>query len=120
MHEYGHYMQSQDLGYSYLFVIGIPSLNSALTSSTDYEHRQHWAEKWADDNALKKFGDKFRPEWEDYHGDRNDNPYYWKNRNFDDSFKMPIVKKDFYFEHLKRIFSSKNDKKVRDKNKDKY
>ena len=34
MHEYGHYLQSQDYGWSYLFDIGIPSLLSASRSKT--------------------------------------------------------------------------------------
>jgi hypothetical protein len=34
MHEYGHYLQSQDLGLSYLFDIGIPSMISAFDPET--------------------------------------------------------------------------------------
>ncbi len=49
-HEYGHYVQSQIFGLSYLFAVGIPSLHSAATS-TEEEHHNRWYEKQANKYA---------------------------------------------------------------------
>jgi hypothetical protein len=51
-HEYGHYLQSQILGLSYLFVAAAPSLWSATTH--DYnDHNHFWTERWANRLAYK-------------------------------------------------------------------
>lgn len=47
-HEFGHTIQSRYLGPLYLFVIGLPSVISALTI---YHERMPW-ERWADKLAL--------------------------------------------------------------------
>ena len=58
MHEYGHTIQSQLYGSSYLFAIGIPSLISAARSQEipndpinaythDYFVTEYWANRWA-------------------------------------------------------------------------
>ncbi len=41
MHEYGHYIQSQKLGFSYLFKVGIPSLKS-FNKDPDNHHNQSY------------------------------------------------------------------------------
>jgi hypothetical protein len=46
-HEYGHYLQSQDVGWVYLFKYGLPSLYSVMTSTYD-EHKLYWTETDAD------------------------------------------------------------------------
>jgi len=66
MHEYGHTIQSQMLGLSYLFIIGIPSLISAANnkeiendpysaSTHDYFFSETWANRLAA-NFFKNFG----------------------------------------------------------------
>ncbi|MFI3240183.1 MAG: RHS repeat-associated core domain-containing protein [Bacteroidales bacterium] len=71
MHEYGHYLQSQDYGLSYLFYIGVPSLISAGTSkeviipekcrTTTYKLR--WYERDANKRAANYWGYTVE-EWE--------------------------------------------------------
>ena len=49
-HEYGHYLQSQRSGYTYLFKYAIPSLVSAASNSY-WGHNAHWTEQDANIRA---------------------------------------------------------------------
>jgi hypothetical protein len=66
MHEYGHYLQSQEMGWNYLFEVGIPSIKSALKSKvisgTDIHnpygittHNVSWYERDANRRASQYF-----------------------------------------------------------------
>lgn len=63
MHEYGHYMQSQEYGYGYLFSVGIPSLwdlspfghGKEFFTSDATKHRYRWFERYANEKAVKHF-----------------------------------------------------------------
>ena len=69
MHEYGHYVQSQIFGLSYLFAVGLPSLHSALTSTPEEHHRRRY-ERQANRYASRYFRRNFGVEW-----DENENPF---------------------------------------------
>ncbi|MDH6307235.1 hypothetical protein M2451_004169 [Dysgonomonas sp. PFB1-18] len=71
MHEYGHYIQSQQYGWGYLFSIGINSISSAKhskylshvvdTDGTYYTrstHSLYWTETSANKKAAEYFGKK--------------------------------------------------------------
>ena len=60
MHEYGHYIQSQKLGLSYIFVVGIPSFASELFTDS---HKTFWTEIDANKRAAKYFS-KYGINWE--------------------------------------------------------
>jgi hypothetical protein len=45
MHEYGHYIQSQEMGWAFLPKVGIPSLLSAKRSKENYAYREYQGEK---------------------------------------------------------------------------
>ncbi|MDR1552838.1 MAG: RHS repeat-associated core domain-containing protein [Prevotellaceae bacterium] len=46
MHEYGHYIQSQEMGWGYLFEVGLPSFFSAMNSKKNYAYRKYsWGGK---------------------------------------------------------------------------
>jgi hypothetical protein len=45
MHEYGHYLQSQSMGWAYLFKVGLPSFFSAKNSRENYAYREYLGEK---------------------------------------------------------------------------
>ncbi len=51
-HEYGHYLQSQEFGLSYMNRFALPSLFSAMG---DGDHRQHFAEQDANSRAFTYF-----------------------------------------------------------------
>ncbi|MBQ6194329.1 MAG: VCBS repeat-containing protein [Prevotella sp.] len=71
MHEYGHYLQSQEYGWGYLFSVGIPSLKSAIRDHNWFaeiedktrtenrfvvsKHMTHWFEISANRKAAKYF-----------------------------------------------------------------
>lgn len=79
MHEYGHYIQSQEYGWGYLFSVGIPSLVSAgITNKgkrvtitelninkpiTISKHRTRWYERKANKKARDYFVNKYGVEW---------------------------------------------------------
>jgi len=94
MHEYGHTIDSRNYGLSYLFAIGIPSLDSAngsesLSGPPFSTHRGYWTEKRANYFAKKYFGKyygvdwnmNYHPSWYPYEGewkkDANGNRYYY-------------------------------------------
>ena len=55
-HEYGHYLQSQAMGWSYLSKVGIPSIISAKHDGTDgYKHDYHPVEQDANSRAIEYF-----------------------------------------------------------------
>ena len=65
MHEYGHYLQSQNYGWGYLFSVGIPSVWSAYQNrknQTD-KHRFKWFEKNANKKAKEYFENKYNIDW---------------------------------------------------------
>lgn len=76
MHEYGHYLQSQDYGWGYLTTVGIPSLfsarNSKVISTPPFTtHRSNWMEKSANRKANSYFKKQYDKSWDDsffYHG----------------------------------------------------
>lgn len=64
MHEYGHYLQSQDYRLGYLFSVGVPSLISAMNSDVLDEppfstHRLSWMERSANRKAKEYFGENY-------------------------------------------------------------
>lgn len=53
-HEYGHYLQSQKMGFAYYFAIGIPSAVAALKKSTS-DYHEYYTEQDANIRAFKYF-----------------------------------------------------------------
>ena len=71
MHEYGHTLDSRLFGISYLFVIGIPSIISAVNSTLLEDggvttHDFRWYEMRANRHAAKYFKKYFGVDWEKY------------------------------------------------------
>lgn len=81
MHEYGHYIDSQRFGPTYLFAIGLPSAISALRESGGnspegfwtYDHSYYWAETRANKNAAEYFGKYYGVNW-------NNDKYLYKSK----------------------------------------
>ncbi|MDO4880739.1 MAG: hypothetical protein Q3983_05615 [Capnocytophaga sp.] len=80
MHEYGHYIDSQKFGVTYLLNIGIPSLISAMDNTREdngiYSHNYRWYERNANKNAERYFNK--------HYGNRiiwNENRYPIRRRN---------------------------------------
>ena len=52
-HEYGHCLQSEQLGPLYLFVVGLPSITMNIMSRlgvlNDENYYKRWPENWADE-----------------------------------------------------------------------
>jgi RHS repeat-associated protein len=70
MHEYGHYLQSQDYGWGYLFSV---ALRSADTVGNPEEHRTKWYEMNPNKRAERYFRSKYKKYgiiW------KPDDPYY--------------------------------------------
>ena len=70
MHEYGHYLQSQQLGLHYLVYIGIPSLISAATAQKQKNppfstHSKMWFEKSANRKAKDYFSKNYNVIWDE-------------------------------------------------------
>ena len=78
MHEYGHYLQSQEYGPAYLFNVGIPSLINTKkyenTKVTVFEKNLNgyaevgkvktmWFERRANKKAAKYFRDDYGDKW---------------------------------------------------------
>ncbi|NWO28349.1 hypothetical protein HW279_00090 [Capnocytophaga sp. oral taxon 903] len=63
MHEYGHYIDSQRMGLTYLINVGIPSLATANSST----HKEDWYEMNANKNAERYFRKHYgnRVIWDD-------------------------------------------------------
>ena len=73
MHEYGHTIQSQIWGISYLLVVGLPSLISASKSKQidgdpygAYTHDYFYTETWANRLASWYFGGNYGYTWNEY------------------------------------------------------
>ncbi|WP_298900882.1 RHS repeat-associated core domain-containing protein [uncultured Psychroserpens sp.] len=66
MHEYGHYVQSQIFGLSYLFAVGIPSVISAAGNGN---HDERWYERQANRYASRYFRRHFNVDWSDFEDD---------------------------------------------------
>ena len=81
MHEYGHYLQSQEYGLGYLFSVGVPSLISAMNSKRMNEppfstHSLSWMERSANRKAKEYFGDNYGVDWnQHYHPYNKFTPY---------------------------------------------
>ena len=69
MHEYGHYIDSQRMGLTYLFNVGIPSIFSAMSNKKAdnglYMHNYRWYEMNANKNAERYFNKHYgnRVDW---------------------------------------------------------
>lgn len=69
LHEYGHYLQSQEYGWGYLFNVGLPSLFSAKKSKPidGYAplttHKLKWYERHANEKASDYFVKKDGADW---------------------------------------------------------
>lgn len=70
MHEYGHTIDSRRFGFLYLFVIGIPSLISAIRAHQVENqpqgvssHYYFWCERRANRNAANYFSKYFSVDW---------------------------------------------------------
>ena len=75
VHEYGHYIQSQELGFKYLSVVGIPSLQSAIIGTLKNDastHRTRWFEVDANRKAAEYFDKYYGSGREDYDPDSKD------------------------------------------------
>lgn len=85
MHEYGHYLQSQEYGLGYLVSVGLPSVFSALTADRlpvppFSTHNEKGFEKSANRKASAYFWEKYGVSW-----NTNYVPSYWsiwKKRRF--------------------------------------
>lgn len=58
VHEYGHYLQSQDFGGLYLPLIGIPSLQSAIIDTKKNNAPEH-GKRWFETDANRRAGEYF-------------------------------------------------------------
>ncbi|MDR1180636.1 MAG: hypothetical protein LBL13_01465 [Bacteroidales bacterium] len=54
VHEYGHYIQSQQHGSVYLLTVGIPSLQSAITQKSDNPNSPRHHDRWFEADASYK------------------------------------------------------------------
>ena len=54
-HEYGHYLQSQAVGWDYLFDYAIPSLRDAMHTDSQLEHNKFWVEQDANKRSIQYF-----------------------------------------------------------------
>ena len=88
VHEYGHYIQSQQWGPMYIGAIGIPSLISAWYYGDDpqYKHRYTWIER----NASKLGGTHFDKRYGSYRdGYQNGSPDFFDIKSFEYGTKSP-------------------------------
>jgi hypothetical protein len=77
MHEYGHYIQSQNMGWAFLPKVGIPSFLSAMRSKElpypPYStHSLHRVEKGANKKAKEYFKMFYGVDWNSPY-----QPYWW-------------------------------------------
>ncbi len=95
-HEYGHYLQSQSMGWGYLFAVGIPSLKSAAQRDN---HKYQPYEVDANQRAFIYFNknvDGFYKTYGEYYG-RDKNDYFgW---HFDDH-PLTTNKQMEYFDYM--------------------
>jgi RHS repeat-associated protein len=93
MHEYGHYIQSQRWGLLYVPVIGLPILMSA-SGLLGGEHHNFYTERWANENALDHFGDKYREYYDRIYDDDPWNDYYKNLRKINKKETYSVVNRD--------------------------
>ena len=79
MHEYGHYIDSQTFGLTYMLNIAIPSFFSAMSDEKEngiYKHNYRWYEMNANKNANKYFNKHYgnRVNWSLYEPSLNHFP----------------------------------------------
>ena len=84
MHEYGHYLQSQEYGWAYLFSVGVPSIISAAKSKQvwwydsklgSYIEVSSHRIKWYERHASKKGYDYFKKKNEYLYWDEHEYPF---------------------------------------------
>ena len=67
MHEYGHYIDSQTFGLTYMLNIAIPSFFSAMSNKKEddglYKHNYRWYEMNANKNAERYFKKHYGVDW---------------------------------------------------------
>ena len=56
-HEYGHYLQSQDVGWNYMYDYAFPSLSSSNRAKNHSEHDAFWTEQDANVRGRNYFGE---------------------------------------------------------------
>lgn len=91
VHEYGHYIQSQQYGPAYLLAVGIPSLQSAIIQTDNPDSPRHdirWFEAVASKNGANYFDKYYGSEVEGY---SLGNPDYFDKESFINGTKMPYV-----------------------------
>lgn len=87
VHEYGHYLQSLDLGPFYVPIIGIPSLVSA-SGITGLDHNLHWYEVDASRRGARYFDKKYGSGKEGY---TYKNPNYFDIDSFENDGYSPYI-----------------------------
>ena len=90
-HEYGHYLQSQEMGLAYLAKVGIPSIRSAIVSGPG-EHKYRSFEQDANLRAFKYFNKNVDGFYESY---LNYNPNDGKGWNFSENPLVPKSKNNY-------------------------
>ncbi len=91
VHEYGHYIQSQELGINYLFAVGIPSLQSAIIDTGKNgapNHRTRWFEVDANRKAAEYFDKYYGSGRDDY--EPNSERFFDKN-SFENGYPSPYI-----------------------------
>lgn len=99
VHEYGHYMQSQWLGPSYYFVVGLPSLCSAGFTShwKGMNHNDRWFEMSASRAGASHFDKKYGSGKVGYDGgDKFFNKHYFLT-GIDPTYKNPRLDEGNYW-----------------------
>ena len=72
MHEYGHYIDSQRMGLTYLINVGVPSLSTANSST----HKEDWYEMNANKNAERYFRKHYGVDWDASYKGKTIRDYY--------------------------------------------
>ncbi|GHT18483.1 hypothetical protein FACS189429_5090 [Bacteroidia bacterium] len=104
MHEYGHTMDSRNYGFTYLFAVGLPSLNSVNKQTRTDEapfdtHSSFWTETRANANAKSYFGKYYDVDW-----DRRYHPVGWE----DGEWRKNADGNDYYYYYTLEDFYPTN------------
>ena len=97
-HEYGHYLQSQELGPSYLTKVAIPSLFSAYKARKDpsYKHKHFATEQDANIRAFKYFCQHIIDiEYRGWRFSANEILGYDHSQSFTSDYNSAILSKDY-------------------------
>ena len=91
VHEYGHYIQSQQHGPLYLVTVGVPSVQSAILSNVSHGKINHH-ERWFEADASYKGSDYF----DKYFGSGKegyiaDSPFYFDKNSFANKYHSPYI-----------------------------